>query len=172
MQSIVGLTASVHGQGYFLEQGTDTFERTMRLNYLGSVFTAKAAVPAMVRAPSWVAQFSALSWFRQRPSSLCIATIAGCQGLRACYFHCVRCSRSVLPRVFELRANKVRYVSTWCPFLRLDSSEACVARWQLCVVSVMHYGTSSLALAVRHFAQSSSQMCFAHMLSVTFTLRH
>lgn len=35
-------------QGYFLDQDTDVFERTMRLNYLGSVFTAKAAAPAMV----------------------------------------------------------------------------------------------------------------------------
>ena len=38
--------------GYFLEQDLAIFERTMRLNYLGSVFTAKAAVPAMVARSS------------------------------------------------------------------------------------------------------------------------
>eukprot|EP01047_Picozoa_sp_COSAG01_P094257 COSAG01_NODE_25207_length_752_cov_1.139357_1_plen_250_part_11 len=34
--------------GYFLEQEVGVFERTMKLNYLGTVYAAKAAAPAMV----------------------------------------------------------------------------------------------------------------------------
>lgn len=34
--------------GYFLEQGVEVFERTMRLNYLGTVYAMKAAAERMV----------------------------------------------------------------------------------------------------------------------------
>ena len=72
----------------------------MRLNYLGSVFTAKAAAPCMVRRAVLRRSPRINLLLYHCRSLLCVTTIAGGQGLWPYCIHRVRSSRGVLPRVF------------------------------------------------------------------------
>lgn len=38
--------------GRFLDQGTEVFEKTMKLDYFGSLYVAKAVLPEMVQRKS------------------------------------------------------------------------------------------------------------------------
>ena len=40
---------SIMGAGRFLEQGVDVFEKSMQLDYFGSLYLAKSVLPGMVQ---------------------------------------------------------------------------------------------------------------------------